>query len=151
LSAYKYSDLKGLRRLTAAFKIALFLMVSQLLPANAKDSESEFFPGAKAFTSPPLSRPAPNNRGYFGSKKTSSSSSSSSGEPKKIPSNNSGDDPSNTPFSDSEINPDLKESQPESKNFEHQIYEKISEEDSEDELEKQCSIEQIEIASQKLK
>jgi hypothetical protein len=60
LSAYKYSDLKGLRRLPAAFKIALFLMVSQLSPANAKDSE--FFPGAKAFTSPPLSRPAPNNR-----------------------------------------------------------------------------------------
>jgi hypothetical protein len=98
-------------------------------------------PGAEGFTpSPSLSRLAPNNPGYFGIKTTSSS-----GEPKKSPGNNSGDDPSNNPFSDSEINPDLKENGPEFKNFEHHIYEKISEDDSDDELEKQCAIEEIKV------
>jgi hypothetical protein len=93
LSAYKYSDLKGFKRLVVAFKIAIFLMVISLSPANAKDSG--FLAGAEGFTPPPppLSRLAPNNPGYFGSK-----TASSSGEPKKSPGNNSGDDPSNTPF-----------------------------------------------------
>jgi hypothetical protein len=142
LSAYKYSDLKGLRRLVVAFKIAIFLMVSPLSPANAKDSE--FLPGSEGFTPPrpPLSRLAPNNPGYFGSKTTGSSSS---GEPKKSPDNNSGDDPSNTPFSDYETNPDLKENRPESKNFKHYIHEKISEDNSDDESEKQCAIEEIKV------
>jgi len=62
LSAYKYSDLKGLRRLVVAFKIAIFLMVSPLSPANAKDSG--FLPGAGGFT-PPLSRLAPHNQSKF--------------------------------------------------------------------------------------
>lgn len=59
------------------------------------------------------------------------------------------DDPSNTPFSDSEINSDFKENRSESKNFEHQIYEKISDNDTDsetdDESEKQCSIEEIKV------
>jgi hypothetical protein len=49
------------------------------------------------------------------------------------------------PFLDFEINPDLKENRPEFKNFEHNIYEKISEDDSDDESEKQSAIEEIKV------
>jgi hypothetical protein len=61
-------------------KIALIITFGLSSPAGAKDSG--FLPGADGFT-PPLSRPAPNNQGYFGSKTTSSS-----GAPKKDPNGN---------------------------------------------------------------
>jgi len=53
---YKNSDVKGFRRFT------------MLSPVNAKDNG--FLLGAEAFT-PPISRSAPKNSGYFGRKTTS--------------------------------------------------------------------------------
>jgi hypothetical protein len=63
-----------------ALKLAVIITFSLLSPADAKDNG--FLPGADGFT-PPLSRPVPNNHGYFGSKTTSSS-----GAPKKDPNGN---------------------------------------------------------------
>ena len=74
------SDIKGLKRFVLSVKLALIITFGFLSPADAKDSG--FLPGADGFT-PPLSRPAPNNQGYFGSKTTSSS-----GAPKKDPNGN---------------------------------------------------------------
>lgn len=72
------SDIKGLKRFVLSVKLALIITFGLSSPTDAKDSG--FLPGADGFT-PPLSRPAPNNKGYFGSKTTSSSS----GAPKKDP------------------------------------------------------------------
>ena len=77
------SDLKGLKWFVLSVKLALIITLSLLSPADAKDSE--FLPVADGFI-PPLSKPAPNNQGYFGSKKTSSSIGS--GAPKKDPNGN---------------------------------------------------------------
>jgi len=76
--AYKNSNVKGFRRFLISLKLAVILTFSLVSPADAKDNG--FLTGADGFT-PPLSRPAPNNYGYFGSKTTSSSS----GAPKKGP------------------------------------------------------------------
>lgn len=73
------SDIKDLKRFVLSVKLALIITFGLSSPTYAKDSG--FLPGADGFT-PPLSRPAPNNQGYFGSKTTSSSSS---GAPKKDP------------------------------------------------------------------
>ncbi len=75
------SDIKGLKRFVLSVKLALIITFGFLSPADAKDSG--FLPGADGFT-PPLSRPAPNNQGYFGSKTTNSSSVA----PKKDPNGN---------------------------------------------------------------
>lgn len=75
LVAYKNSNVKGFRRFLVALKLAVILTFNLLSPADAKDNG--FLPVADGFT-PPLSRPVPNNHGYFGSKTTSSS-----GAPKK--------------------------------------------------------------------
>jgi hypothetical protein len=74
------SDKKGLKRFVLSVRIALSITFCLLSPAYAKDSV--FLPGVDGFT-PPLSRPAPNNKGYFGSKTTNSS-----GAPKKDPNGN---------------------------------------------------------------
>lgn len=74
------SDIKGLKRFVLSVKLALIITFGLSSPTDAKDSG--FLPGADGFT-PPLSRPAPNNQGYFGSKTTSSS-----GAPKKDPNGN---------------------------------------------------------------
>jgi hypothetical protein len=97
---------------------------------------------AEGFTPTHIQKPVQNHNGLFGTKKNGSVKESINNDKSG---NNSVDDPSNTPFSDSEINSDLKENRPESKNFEHQIYEKISENDTDDESEKQCSIEEIKV------
>ena len=75
------SDIKGLKRFVLLVKLALIITFGLSSPTDAKDSG--FLPGADGFTPPP-SRSAPNNQGYFGSKTTSSSS----GVPKKDPNGN---------------------------------------------------------------
>lgn len=75
------SDIKGLKRFVLSVKLALIITFGLSSPTHAKDSG--FLPGADGFT-PPLSRPAPNTQGYFGSKTTSSSG----GAPKKDPNGN---------------------------------------------------------------
>jgi hypothetical protein len=86
-------------------------------------AEGGFLPEAEGFRPTPIQKPVQNHNGLFSTKKNSSIKESINND---NPGNNSSDDPSNTLFSDSEINSDLKENRPESKNFEHQIYEKIS-------------------------
>ena len=92
---------------------------------------------AEAFSVPNFQKPVQNHNGLFGTRKDSLKESFTNDNPD--------DDPSNTPFSDSEINPDCKENRPESKNFEHQIYEKISGSDSETDDESKCSIEEVKL------
>jgi hypothetical protein len=96
----------------------------QVILAKAEDG---FLPGAEGFTPTHIQKPVQNHNGLFGTKKNGSVKESIN---KDNPGNNFGNDRSNTPFWDSEINSDLKENRPESKNFEHQIYEKISENDT---------------------
>jgi len=77
--AYKYSDLKGLKRFVLSVQIAgLLTLASFGSTATAKDTG--FLPGAEGFP-PPLARPAPSSHGHFGSK----TASSNSGSPKKGP------------------------------------------------------------------
>ena len=67
------------KKITVVICLGVLIILGNVEPAEAKDNW--FLLGAEGFT-PPLSRPAPNNQGYFGSKTTSSSSS---GAPKKDP------------------------------------------------------------------
>ena len=155
---YRQSDQKGLRKLWISFKIAVLVaaIVAGLIPANTESVEldrnnhqvyqeqlvqdndqkvilAKNSGEADAFTVP-IIKPDQSNKGFnglFGTKK-----------------DNPDDDPNNPPFSNSEINSDFKGNKPEFKEYEHQMYEKTSNQDTDSETddESECSIDEVKIA-----
>lgn len=167
---YRQSDQKGLRKLWISFKIAVLVaaIVAGLIPANTEaveldrnnhqvyqerllseqlvqDNDQKVILAknsgeADAFTVPRI-KPDQSNKGFnglFGTKNDNESCSK----------DNPDDDPNNTPFSNSEINSDFKGNKPESKKYEHQMYEKTSNQDTDSETddESECSIDEVTIA-----
>ena len=162
---YRQSDQKGLRKLWISFKIAVLVaaIVAGLIPANTESVEldrnnhqvyqeqlvqdndqkvilAKNSGEVDAFTVP-IIKPDQSNKGFnglFGTKKDNESYSK----------DNPDDDPNNPPFSNSEINSDFKGNKPESKEYEHQMYEKTSNQDTDSETddESECSIDEVKIA-----
>ena len=82
---YRQSDKEGFHKLWAALKLAAIIagILAGLIPTSANAKDSAILQGTDAFT-PSISRPSPNNQGYFGIKTISNS-----GSPKKDPSGSS--------------------------------------------------------------
>lgn len=157
---YRQLNEKGLRKLWISFKTAVLVaaIVAGLIPVSTKavefdrnshqlfqDNDQKVILAKNsgevdAFTVPRI-RPDQSKTGFKGLFGTKSDNESGSND-------NPDGDPNNSPFSNSEMNSDFKGNKPESKEYEHLMYQKTSNQntDSETDDESECSIDEVKIA-----
>ena len=151
---YRQLNEKDLRKLWISFKTAVLVaaIVAGLIPVNTEavefdrklyqDNDQKVILAKNsgevdAFTVPRI-KPDQSKTGFKGLFGTKSDNES----------DNLDGDPNNSPFSNSEINSDFKGNKPESKEYEHLMYQKTSNQntDSETDDESECSIDEVKVA-----